>query len=142
MTAEVETVMASLKTQLAAAYPARTVTRDLLDFDDREKSLLQAGIYTVLAGAEDGYPNYRGREGNFGVMRPVLVAQVEVSETHPPTPSAIEAAESTMIDEIKAFTRSAMAAPIDSLVVTAIRRSGQLEYPYGWVSFQMELMLS
>ncbi len=137
---EISGVMALLKTTLAAAYPARTVTRDLLDFSDRPEAELKAGVYALLAGPEDGFPNYRGRESNFGTLRPVIVGQIQVEESA--APSALEDAESDMIDEIKAFTRTVLPSGIDSLLLERYRRSEQLEHPYGWVTFQMEMMLS
>lgn len=139
---EVSDIMVALKTQLLAAYPARKVTRDLLDFNDRAEGDLQAGIYTLVEGDEDNFPNYRGREGNFGTLRPLIVGQIMVAEKHPPVPSEIADAENTLRDEITAFTRLGLAAPVDSLIVTRIRRSGQLEYPYGWIACEMELMTS
>lgn len=137
---ETETVMEALKTALQAAYAERVVSRDLLDFDLRAEADLEAGIYTLIAGSEQDFPNYKGREGNFGTLRPVIVAQIKLAETA--TPSEVEDAEGEMIDEIKAFTRSVLDAPIDSLVISSINRSQQLDHPYGWVSFQMEMMLS
>lgn len=143
MTAEITDVMAELKATLETVLPARKFSRDLLDFGDRAEADLKAGIYTLLAGPEDTPADYMGREGNFATLHPVIVGQVVVDETHPPVPHEAEDAESLMIDEIKALTRRQdLAANISSLLVRGIRRSMQQEYPYGWVSFQMELMLS
>lgn len=142
MASEISQAMESLREQLKAAYPLRVVSRDLQDFDHRSEDELLRGVYTLVAGSEDGFPNYNGREGNFGTLHPVIVGQLLLDERDQPSPSQVEDAEGLMIDEIKAFTRSQLAAPIDSLVITSIRRSQQLDCPYGWVSFDMEMMLS
>lgn len=136
---ETGNVMNALKTALAAACPARVVTRELRDFNDKPRADLLAGVYTLIAGDEGNFPNYRGREGNFGDLQVALIAQIEVAENA--SAEDLEEAESTMIDEIKAFTRTALAAPIDSIVITALKRSQQLEHPYGWVLFDIEAML-
>ena len=136
---ETSAIMNALRSGLAAAYPARRVTRALLDFADRPEGDLLAGIYTLVAGDEDGFPNYRGREGNFGDLQVGVIAQIKVSEQA--RPDELEDAESVMVDEIKAYTRSVLPAPIDSLVLTAVKRSRQLEHPYGWVLCDMQVML-
>lgn len=140
MTAAITSVMDQLATSLAAAQAARKVGRSLRDFNDIAESDLAAGVYTLLAGDEDGFPNYRGREGNFGTLQVTIVGQIKVAETA--TPASLEDAESLMIDEIKALTRSVPPAPIDSLVLIRYSRSKQLEHPYGWVTFELEVMSS
>ena len=139
---ELSDAMNSLKAQLLAAYPARKVTRDLLDYSDRPEADLKAGIYTLVAGPVNDFPNYMGREGNFGTLHAAIVGQILVQENNPAVPSEIEDAENVLIDEITAFTRLVLAAPIDSLLVKSLERSRQLDYPYGYVTFNMELMLS
>ena len=130
--------MELLRGALATAYPKRVVSRDLADFADRKKQDLAAGIYTIVNLASDQYPNYRGREGNFGRVQIVLLAQIELAESS--TPSQIEDAELAMLEELQAFTRTVLPQGIDSLVLTAHRSSGQLEHPYGWIACQMEFM--
>jgi hypothetical protein len=135
---ETADIMESFRTQLRAAQPARVVSRDWKDFAKRDAEDQRRGVYTVLPLGEGGFPNYVGREAEFGALELLLLAQIKVGEDS--EPHEVEDAESVMIDEIKSFCAAAPQAPIDSLVLTALRRSGQLEHPYGWVAFSLEVM--
>ena len=88
-----------IKATLAAALPARIVTRDLLDFASRKDSELQAGIYTLVSRGEKGYQNLLGRAAMDGNHNIILVGQIQLDEKA--TPSGVEDAELTMVDEIK-----------------------------------------
>jgi len=128
----------ALQTVLAVMYPDRVISRDLLDFADRPDQDLFKGIYTVVARREDGYTNTRGREAYYGTRRIGLLGQIKVAESSPPTPSVAEDAEGVMIDEIKAMMRS-RTLETNSLKLVACTQSGQLEYPYGWVAFELTM---
>lgn len=127
--------MAALLAALAAACPARVVSRDLKDFSDRAKADLTAGVFTLISLGESGYPNYNGSEAMFGRHRMLLVGQVQLAEDA--DPSAVEDAEFAMVEDVKAFVRS-LPTNLCSMVMTGFRQSGQLEAPYGWVSIDLE----
>jgi hypothetical protein len=129
--------MELIQTTLAAAFPLRVVTRDLLDFSQREHTDLEKGIWTLVSSGERGYKNYSGREGMDGVQPIMLVGQfVKPEET---LGSVIEDAELDMVDEIKTFLR-ARPAQIIQLYMTGFRQSRQLDAPYGWVSIDLEFL--
>lgn len=127
--------MAALLVALAAACPARVVSRDLKDFADRTKTELTAGVFTLISIGESGYRNYNGREAMDGRHRMLLVGQVQLAEDA--DPSAVEDAEFAMVEDVKAFVRS-LPTNLCSMVMTGFRQSGQLEVPYGWVSIDLE----
>jgi hypothetical protein len=126
--------MEAIKAALAAKYPARVVTRDLLDFAQRAEADLTAGIYTVVSKDENDYTHTLGREASDGKHQIGLLCQIKVAEGLPP--SAAEDAEGVMIDEIKAFLRSRTLLT-NTLRATGFRQSRQLESPYGWVAFDL-----
>jgi len=128
----------ALVAALAAMYPDRVVTRDLLDFADRPEEDLVKGIYTVVGRREEGYTNTRGREAYYGTRRIGLLGQIKVVESSPPTPSVAEDAEGVMIDEVKALMRN-RTLEVNTLKLVACTQSGQLEYPYGWVAFDLTM---
>lgn len=125
----------ALRGDLAAALPARVVTRDLLGFDLRRQDDLAAGVLTVVAGREFGYANYRGREADLGRVAAVVVGQVKLPEDA--LPSAVEDAEFAFAEEIKTYLRGAL--PVSGIDLVETRFSGQLEAPYGWFAMDWEV---
>ena len=123
-----------IKTLLAAALPLRIVTRDLLDFGQRDCT---AGVYTLVSNGEGGYQNLNGREAMDGTQRILLVGQIQLGEDV--APSAIEDAELAMVDEIKAFLR-ARPSTIVQWYMTGCRQSQQMDAPFGWVSIDLEFI--
>lgn len=134
---ELSTRMNLIKTLLAAAYPLRVVTRDMLDFTQRDHADLEKGIWTLVSIDERDYKNYSGREGMDGVQSISLVGQLVKPEGT--LGSVIEDAELAMVDEIKDFLR-ARPAQIIQLYMTGFRQSGQLDAPYGWVVIDLEFL--
>lgn len=126
-----------LRSALQAAYPARIVTRSFLNPAERADADLLSGVYTIISQGEGGFENLPGREAMYGKIDLVLLAQLKVAEGD--ASSAIEDAEFEMVDEIKAFVR-ALPVGIDSLEIKQFRQSGQIDHPYGWVVFEMEMM--
>jgi len=127
--------VALLQSTMAAAYPARMVTRDLVEFDHRKKEDLAAGIYSIVSLGEGGYANHNGREGMDGTHRILLVGQVKLAEKTPP--SQVEDAEFAMAEEVKALMR-ALPAGLCNLVMTGFEQSGQADAPYGWIAVKLE----
>lgn len=127
--------LALMQSSMAAAMPARAITRDLKDFSDRASAELSAGVFTLISKGEGGYRNYNGREAMDGRHRMLLVGQIQLGEDA--APSAVEDAELAMIEDVKAFMR-ALPVGLCSVVMTGFTQSGQLEVPYGWVVIELE----
>lgn len=127
-----------LAATLAAAVPARVVSRDFTDFAQRADSDLVAGVYTLLSTGEGAFATYRGREAQLGTLNVILVFQARVAEDA--LPSACEDAEGDAVDEIKALCASVLPNGIDGLALVSWKNSGQLEHPYCWVAFELEVM--
>lgn len=122
---------------LAAALPGRVVTRQWKPYAQRTKAELLAGVVTVAGLGEDGFANYRGREADLGTLKLVVVGQLEVDSKDP---QDVEDAEDALAEGIKAFLREPLPPQIRSCLASGFRQSGQLEAPYGWVAFEMEVM--
>lgn len=134
---ELSARMELIKSQLAAKYPARVVTRDFVDFPMRAAADLEKGVYTLISRGEGGYQNHNGREAMDGKHNIGLIGQIQVGEEA--SASAVEDAEFAMLEEIKAFVR---ALPIElcTLVMKDFAQSSQLEHPFGWIAVEMEFL--
>lgn len=120
-------VLEGVRDSLASGFPARQVTRTMLDFARRRPEDLQAGVWTVLA---DGQGEIRQAEE---YVRVLLVGQIQVPERA--AGEDLEEMELRMIDEIKALRRAA-SVRVDILDIS---QSRQLEAPYGWVAARLRI---
>lgn len=125
----------ALKAGLAAALPGRVVTRDLLAFEQRLQSDLEAGVLTVVSSREGRYANYRGREAQMGKLNVVVVGQLKLAEDA--LPSEVEDAEFEFAEEVKDFLAGSL--PVADVQLIETRFSGQLEAPYGWLAMDWEV---
>lgn len=134
------TKMTAIVTMLSTAFSGRVVGRTLKDFSQHKREELIKGIYTVIAGPEGDYPNDVVQEmAHFGKLKVKILFQIEIDEkTSRENTSAVEDAENLAIDEIKSLMNT-LPAGIDSLVLKNLNNSEQLEAPYGWVMFSLEL---
>ena len=126
----------ALKAGLAAAMPARVVTRDLLSFDLRQESDLLAGVLTVVTNREGRYANYRGREAQMGRLNVVVVGQLKLAEDA--LPSEVEDAEFAFVEQVKDFLAGIL--PVEAIDLLETRFSGQMEAPYGWFAMDWEVL--
>lgn len=124
-----------LKAALAAAMPTRVVTRDLLGFEQRAQSDLEAGVLTVIASRESSYANYRGREADLGKVAVAVVGQLKLPEDA--LPSEVEDAEFAFVEEVKTFLQGSQ--PVNAVDLLETRFSGQLDAPYGWFAMDWEV---
>jgi hypothetical protein len=137
---ELQTVMAALATALAAALPARVVTRDLVEINLRKEAELRLGIFTPVARGEAGFQNkVRGREADLGTLEVLLIAQIQIASNT--APSAIEDAEGGLIDDVKTLCR-AVPNTFDFVYLNSWRNSSQVDHPYGWVVFDLSVRLA
>jgi len=123
-----------LKTNLAAMYPDRIVTRDLKDFSLRKKPDLEIGIYTIISKGLSDFNSPAQLvllEGTHGIL---LVGQIELPESA--DPSEVEDAENEMWDEVKAFiqTPGAGLCPLDPV---SMLQSQQIDHPFGWIAVEL-----
>jgi hypothetical protein len=128
--------MELIRSTISAQLPARVVTRSLLDFAQRKDADLLAGVYTVLSRGERDYAGYIGREAQLGTQDLLIVGQIKLVETS--EPYEIEEAEFAMVAEICAFL-GALPDGIGGLRLKGFRQSAQMEHPYGWVAFDLEM---
>lgn len=126
----------ALKNGMAAAMPARVVTRDLLSFDLRSEADLTAGVLTVVSSREGRYANYRGREAQMGRLNVVIIGQVLLPESA--MPSEVEDAEFLFAEQVKLFLGGVL--PVADIQLLETRFSGQMEAPYGWFAMDWEVM--
>ncbi len=122
--------MNSIKSAMAAQFPARIVTRDLVNPNDMPAGDLAAGVYTLLSRGESSYTNLAGYEAQDGHQDIILFGDLKLAETV--KPSEIEDAELTMLAEVKAFCR-ALPEVLCQISLIEFIQSGQIYHPYGWI---------
>lgn len=122
------TILNSAKAALATAAPARVITRSYQDFAERDQADLTAGVYTLMNKGQTEMVRYQDH------LQVLLVGQVLVAEDA--AGETLEEAELAMVDEVRRFTEGAQGARI---TITGWRQSQQLERPYGWVAFDLDV---
>lgn len=137
MSGELKTAMDALAAALATACPNRLVGRNFKPMAQRTDEDLLTGILSLACLGEQDYANYRGREADLGKLKVVLIGQLAVAADA--EPSALEDAEFVMAEEVKAFLALPPPYPLVECLATGYRQSGQLEHPYGWVAFELEV---
>ncbi len=128
----------ALRESLETALPTRVVTRDHLDFGQRTEADLLAGVVTIVGLGEKDYSQWPGRETQLGTLPLLIVGQLKLAEGS--APSAVEDAEDTLAEEIKAFCAAPPVPFLGALAMKGFRQSGQLEAPYGWISVDVEVL--
>lgn len=135
---DLKAVMLALRAALAVAMPGRVVERGFIPMAERRDDELLAGVVCVVSLGEGDFANWRGREADLGVMDVALVAQIRVADDRPR--EAVEDAEFDLAEEVKGFLASqSFPGPIQQCTATSFRQSGQTEFPYGWVTFRLEV---
>lgn len=124
-----EKILNSFALALAAAYPARVVDRSLLDFGERKKPDLAAGVFTVMADGQPGSDLYEQ------MMKIIVVGQIQLPEQS--LGVDVERAEMVMARDIKMLLQRQLRGP--DMRIKGIEQSSQLEVPYGWVSLAIEV---
>lgn len=132
---ERDSFLALLAAQLAAACPARVVTRSLRDHTMHKDADLLKGVLTLLAVGEGNYQNLIGRIGLDARAKAVLIGQLRVAENTEPL--AIEQAELALFEDVLAALRAGTGV-LRCIDVTGFRQSGQIEHPFGWIAVELE----
>lgn len=130
--------LAALRDGLAAALPSRLVMQSFKPMAQRSQDELVQGVLSAICRGEGKYANYHGREAQLGTLDVLLIGQLMVAGD--PDGLAIEQAELAFAEEIKAFLRAPLPAGLRDCQASGFRQSGQLEVPFGWVVFELEVM--
>jgi hypothetical protein len=134
----VDQALFSLHAGLSAALPSRRVTRSFKALQQRSQAELQQGVVTLISRGESDYSQVLGREAQLGKINALLIGQLMLPGN--PEGQAVEQAELALAEEIKAFLQSPMPAGVQDCLASRFAQSGQLETPYGWVVFELEVM--
>jgi hypothetical protein len=128
-------VLDAIAASLAAALPARTVQRSLIDPANASAAAMTAGVVCVVSESGGNFANYRGREGDLGTLNARLVGFVRVPEKS--LPEAIEQAELILLGELLSWVNSAAVPGLDVMHPGDWVQSKQLEHPYGWLALAL-----
>ena len=132
-----EQTLDALRTGLATALPTRIVRRDFRPLAQCKAADLVTGILTLVNRGERNYANYLGREAQLGTLDVLLIGQLKVADTA--APLAIEQAELALAEEVKGFLQAPAPAGVTECLAQSFAQSGQLETPFGWVIFELEV---
>lgn len=127
---DIAQLAADLDTALAAALPTRIVTRNFIDAPERDDADLAQGVVTILVLGADNLSGPPDLAEMTGQARLMLLGQIKVGEDS--TGSAIEDAELTLFNELKAFAAEP-GAGLCSFDLISVAFSAQLDHPYGWL---------
>lgn len=134
---DVNVALDALKDSLQAALPDRFVSRNfVLDFTAYPKAQLTAGMIAVMSDGGGGFANYRGREGQFGVMTVALAGYVLVAENS--ERKAVELAELAILKDLLTWVSNYSGTGL-TIYPKRYKQSKQLEHPYGWLVLELEV---
>jgi len=138
VTSRREAFMVDAHAALADMYPARHVTRGLVDPAALGDELLRQGVFSLIAEATSEWTDYTGREGDYGTLRWSVVGYIRVDDDAAPV--AVEQAEAELEDELLAFCRAIKPAPLDAVYPKDCTYSRGLETPVGWIVMSLEAL--
>lgn len=127
----------AIRASLAAACPARVVTRNFRPIQQLAPEDLERGHFALCSKGERGFKNYNGREAMDGAHAMFLVGRFQLDSSADGL--AVESQELAMVEEVKAWLR-ALPEPINTLVCNGFEQSGQLHAPIGLVVFELEFI--
>lgn len=138
MTTLREPFLAAARADLATRYPARQVLRGLQDPATLGDDALAQGVFTLIAESTRGWPEYSGREGQYGTLSFAIVGYCRVPDVQ--TPEDLERAEGELESELLAWCQAKKAPPMDAVYPREVTYSGGLEHPYGWIVMRLEAL--
>lgn len=127
---QISVVLSRIRSALALAIPDRIIATDLVDFPQRKVPELEKGIVTVLLLAADLHDW-------DGMLNMKLVGQISVPE-RTSTKHDIETAELEIFQQLRAFIRNP-GPGIPRIQAHQVRFSSQMEFPWGWVSMDIDV---
>lgn len=134
----IEDRLEAIRVSLAAALPTRTVTRRWVALNLLADDQLVAGHLTLCSQGEQGYKNINGREAMDGVHSLALIGRLKLAENQDAL--EVEKAELALVQDVKTWLRSLVPGPLCCLLMTGFQQSGQVQAPYGWVTFELEFL--
>lgn len=133
-----EQALAAIHASLAAALPARVVSRSLADPASASDEDLRAGLLCLVSRGGGDFANTRGREGQLGRVNAYLVGYVRVDEGD--EPAAVEQAELALLQDVLDWcTEPGALRPVNAVYPMDWTQSAQLEHPYGWVALRLDV---
>jgi hypothetical protein len=126
--------MELLKSTMETMFPERVITRDHKDFASRDQADLKKGVYTLISRNETDFSNLLGRMATFGAKGIYILGVIQVEDDA--APHVAEDAEGDMIDEIKSLCRN-LPSGVGDMTLQQLQQSAQIDYPYGWVLFEL-----
>lgn len=140
MTRTPDAVLDAAAQSLAAALPARVVSRSLVDPAAVSRDDLLAGVVCLVARGGGSFANTRGREGQLGKVEAYAVGYLVLDEGA--TGEAVERAELALLQEILGWCSSpGNSRPLNAVLPVSWSQSTQLERPYGWVSVRLDVFM-
>lgn len=130
--------MVAAHASLDAMYPARHVTRGLVDPAQLGDAVLAQGVFTLVAETTSGWTEWTGREGDYGTLRFAVVGYVRVADDAAPV--VVEQAEAELEEQLLAWCREIKPAPLDAVYPRECTYSRGLEAPVGWIVMEMEAL--
>lgn len=125
----------ALMTAMEEAMATRVIVGQLKNFQEYSDEDLAKGVVQVISDAETGYSEEPGMTAREGTLSVIVVGHLRVAENT--EPAAIEAAETALIEELKAFVRAGVAGA--TVLLDEARGSRQTEHPYGWIFARLRL---
>lgn len=129
--------MEALKGALAAALPDMITTRSFVPISQRPIEDLEKGVVTLVRLGEKEFANYMGREADLGTVNAMLAIQFKLSDSAEGL--AVEQREIECAKAVRAVLASPLPPPLIGCLATGYKQSGQLECPFGWVLFELEI---
>lgn len=129
--------MDAMVSALKSAFPDLDVSRSFKPMAERTLQELNRGIISLIRLAEDDFANYMGREAELGTVKALLIIQFRAAENSPG--ADIEKIEVWLAERVKAFLKGPFPEPITGCLANGYKQSGQLEKPFGWVIFELEI---
>lgn len=134
--------MQAAKESLAAMHPHRLVFRGVPDPARLGNENLKAGVFSLLATDTRGWTDHTGREGQYGqlnfvVLADALVTDIEDGQTEA---QAAELLEELLEAELLAWVQAIKPTPLDAIYPVESVYSGGLEAPNAWVVMKLQAM--
>ena len=131
--------MAAFREALAAALPGRVIKGVLLHHAEQKPEDLDAGVVMAISTGERSYHDGIGMVAKEGTQGVLLLVHIKVDDDDAePMKAAVEAAEFTVIEEIKWFLRQGVAGM--SLSLDRVEQSRQIDAPLAWVVMFVDMM--
>lgn len=121
---EAGSILTALLAALSATAPTCVCTRDFEPFENRKKTDLAAGVFTLI---EKG-----GSEDDAATIDLLLIGQIKLAENA--TGSQVDEAEDLMMDTVRTWINNNTGVTVR---IRGWRKSMQLDRPLGWIAVDL-----